>query len=127
MSDYGKVVKEQVPIKEKIPIKELKNEQKNNFSFDERKKKEEFSSKYNESLMKNKEKEKIDELKNKYVAKAQKNYEDPENKYKIKEKKSENLGAGPRVFHEIKQINNEIDEIEKELEKTFKFYNNKLN
>ena len=63
-------------------------------------------------------------MKVKYSTKKQKNKEDFENDHKVKEKQEAYLVA-PRIFKEIKQINSEIDDLEKELERTFKFYNHK--
>lgn len=45
--------------------------------------------------------------------------------FKSKDQKTTPLPfATTRIFNEIKQINHEIDDLEKELEKNFKFYNN---
>jgi 16S rRNA C1402 N4-methylase RsmH len=79
--------------------------------------------------MKNVETQKIEEIRNKYSTKKQKNYEEREQQdfkqdFKPKEKRSDSYSFAPKIFNEIRQINNEIDELEKELEKTFKFYNN---
>lgn len=129
LSDIENNIEQELPAKEKTTY--FKSQDiKHNFSFEEKKKKEELPNsklKYQDNTFKSYEKSKIEDLKLKYSHKKAKPSQEYENKHIQKEKRLDLVSMGPRIFIEIKQINSEIDVLEKDLEKNFKFYNKQLN